>query len=159
LFDVRQANASDIPLLARHRAAMFRDMGRLASGSEASLVRATADYLREALPRGEYLAWVAQTTSSSPEPIGGAGVQLRPILPRPRSSGDGIELGPEAIVLNVYVEPAWRRRGVGERLMQSVLTALAERNVRRIVLHASQDGRRLYERLGFVPTNEMRLEK
>jgi hypothetical protein len=30
--------------------------------------------------------------------------------------------------------------------------------VRRIVLHASDDGRRLYERLGFVPTNEMRLE-
>ena len=157
-FDVRQADASDIPLLARHRAAMFRDMGRLASASEAPLIRATADYLSEALPRGEYLAWVAQTTSSPPEPIGGAGVQLRPILPRPRSSGDGIELGPEAIVLNVYVEPAWRRRGVGERLMQSVLTALAERNVRRIVLHASQDGRRLYELLGFVPTNEMRLE-
>jgi hypothetical protein len=42
--------------------------------------------------------------------------------------------------------------------MRSVLTALAERNVRRIVLHASDEGRRLYERLGFVPTNEMRLE-
>ena len=149
---------SDIPLLARHRAAMFRDMGRLASLSETSLIRATADYLSEALPRGEYLGWVAQTTSQLLEPIGGAGVQLRPILPRPRSSGDGIELGPEAIVLNVYVEPAWRRRGVGERLMQAVLTALAERNVRRIVLHASADGRRLYQRMGFVPTNEMRLE-
>jgi hypothetical protein len=42
--------------------------------------------------------------------------------------------------------------------MRSVLSALAERNIRRIVLHASDDGRRLYERLGFVPTNEMRLE-
>jgi ribosomal protein S18 acetylase RimI-like enzyme len=47
---------------------------------------------------------------------------------------------------------------VGEALMRSVLTALAERKVRRIVLHASDDGRRLYERLGFVPTNEMWLE-
>jgi len=26
-----------------------------------------------------------------------------------------------------------------------------------VVLHASQDGRALYERLGFSPTNEMRL--
>jgi hypothetical protein len=42
--------------------------------------------------------------------------------------------------------------------MQSLLSALAERKVTRIVLHASDDGRRLYERLGFVPTNEMRLE-
>jgi predicted N-acetyltransferase YhbS len=47
---------------------------------------------------------------------------------------------------------------VGEALMRAVLTALAERKVRRIVLHASDDGRPLYERLGFVPTNEMRLE-
>lgn len=157
-FQVREATVSDIPLLAGHRGAMFRDMGRLASDGEAVLVRATADYFRVALPGGEYLGWVAQSTASPPEPIGGAGVQLRPILPRPGSAGGGVELGPEAIVLNVYVEPAWRRRGVGEALMRSVLTALAERKVRRIVLHASDEGRRLYERLGFVPTNEMRLE-
>ncbi|HET9039113.1 MAG TPA: GNAT family N-acetyltransferase, partial [Gemmatimonadales bacterium] len=84
--------------------------------------------------------------------------QLRPILPRPGPPGGSLELGPEAIVLNVYVEPAWRRQGVGEALMRSVLAELAERKVRRIVLHASDEGRRLYERLGFAQTNEMRLE-
>ena len=42
--------------------------------------------------------------------------------------------------------------------MGAVLTTMTERKVRRIVLHASDHGRRLYERLGFVPTNEMRLE-
>ena len=157
-FQVREATVVDIPLLAAHRAAMFRDMGQLASDREAALVRATADYFRDALPRREYLAWVAESTVSSAEPIAGAGVQLRPILPRPTPGGEGIELGPEAIVLNVYVDPAWRRRGVGDALMQRVLIALAERRIRRIVLHASDDGRRLYERLGFVPTNEMRFE-
>lgn len=156
-FRIRDATAGDVALLAGHRAAMFRDMGRLAVEGEQALVRATAEYLRDALPRGEYLGWVAESTSS-PEPVGGAGVQLRPILPRPRSDGSGIELGPEAIILNVYVDPAWRRRGLGEALMRSVLSALAERNISRIVLHASDDGRRLYQRLGFVPTNEMLLE-
>jgi ribosomal protein S18 acetylase RimI-like enzyme len=155
---VREATAADIPLLAGHRAAMFRDMGQLAGDWEGVLVRATADYLRDALPRGEYLGWVAHCTLAPSEPVGGAGVQFRPILPRPRSAHGGIEDGPEAIILNVYVEPAWRRRGVGEALIRSVLAALAERKVRRIVLHASEDGRPLYERLGFVPTNEMRLE-
>jgi ribosomal protein S18 acetylase RimI-like enzyme len=158
LFRIRPATIVDAPLLARHRAAMFRDMGRLAADWESALVEATADYLRDALPRGEYLGWVAESAASARECIGGAGVQLRPILPRPRPAGDGIELGPEAIVLNVYVESGWRRRGVGEALMGAVLTAMTERKVRRIVLHASDDGRGLYERLGFVPTNEMRLE-
>jgi len=74
-----------------------------------------------------------------------------------RSDSRELELGPEAIVLNVYVEPAWRRRGVADALMRAVLDGLAGRGIRRIVLHASDDGRRLYERLGFMPTNEMRL--
>jgi ribosomal protein S18 acetylase RimI-like enzyme len=157
-FRIRVATVADISWLARHRAAMFRDMGRLAASSEATLVRATEDYLREALPKEEYLGWVAESTASHASPVGGAGVQLRSLLPRPRSVGDGLEFGPEAIVLNVYVEPEWRRRGVGEALMRSVLDALVERGIGRVVLHASPDGRRLYERLGFVPTNEMLLE-
>ena len=156
-FAVREAKVADIPVLAHHRAAMFRDMGTLPLHQMQSLERATASYLGEALPRGEYFAWVAEQSEGTSVIIGGAGVQLRPILPRPRSGTDDLELGPEAIVLNVYVEPTWRRRGVAEALMRALLHELAARSVRRIVLHASDEGRRLYERLGFVATNEMRL--
>ena len=78
-----------------------------------------------------------------------------PMLPRP--DGSALELGPEAIVLNVYVEREWRRRGIAEALMGELLQALAERGIGRIVLHASEEGRGLYRRLGFTPTNEMRL--
>jgi ribosomal protein S18 acetylase RimI-like enzyme len=158
-FVVRQADATDIPLLAHHRAAMFTDMGQLASQQAEAMECATALYLRDAVPRGEYLGWVAEDKATPPAAIGGAGVQLRSILPRPRPGTDDLELGPEAIVLNVYVEPAWRRRGVAEALMRAVLDALAARGIRRIVLHASENGRRLYEGLGFVPTNEMRLHQ
>jgi ribosomal protein S18 acetylase RimI-like enzyme len=156
-FTLRQADASDIGLIAHHRAAMFRDMGTLAAHRMEALERATAAYLRDALTSGEYIAWVAENTATPPAVIGGAGVQIRPILPRPRPGSDELEHGPEAIVLNVYVEPAWRRRGIADALMRAVLQALAARGIRRIVLHASDDGRRLYERLGFVATNEMRL--
>jgi len=154
---VRQAGARDIPALARHRAGMFRDMGKLATHLEGALVQATDDYLRSAMPRGEYLAWVAEDSSAAPAVIGGAGVQLRPILPRPRVGVDDLERGPEAIVLNVYVEREWRRRGVADALMRALLDDLRARGITRVVLHASPDGRRLYERLGFAPTNEMLL--
>ena len=154
---VRPAGAADIPHIAHHRAAMFLAMGTLAPDQAEPLERATEAYLQEALPRGEYLAWMAEDRQTPSSIIGGAGVQLRSILPRPRTGASGLELGPEAIVLNVYVEPAWRRRGVAEALMRALLDALATRGIRRIVLHASDEGRRLYERLGFVATNEMRL--
>jgi GNAT superfamily N-acetyltransferase len=135
---------------------MFRDMRKLAPHQADALTTATASFLRDAMPRGDYLGWVAEDAVAPGVIVGGAGVHLRPILPRPRG-GDGLELGPEAIVLNVYVDPAWRRRGVGEALIRALLAALDAGGIRRIVLHASDDGRRLYERLGFEPTNEMRL--
>lgn len=152
---VRDAVLSDIAVLASHRASMFRDMHKIAAGGEPPLEQATATYLRAAMPHGEYLAWVAEADGCV---VGGAGVQLRPILPRPRDGAAGLELGPEAIVLNVYVEPAWRRRGVAAALMRVLLDTLAARGIRRVVLHASEDGRHLYERLGFAQTNEMRLQ-
>lgn len=159
-FTVRRASVADISVLAHHRAAMFHDMGTLPAHHMAALEVATASYLRDAMPRGEYLAWVAEAPDADPLcVIGGAGVQLRSILPRPRPGSDDLELGPEAIVLNVYVESSWRRRGAADALMRALLHDLATRGIRRVVLHASDDGRRLYERLGFVATNEMRLSR
>lgn len=157
IFTIRKATAADIPVLAHHRAAMFRDMGTLMPYQMEPLQRATGAYLAEAMRLGEYLAWLAEHAESPSGILGGAGVQLRPILPRPRPGSDDLELGPEAIVLNVYVDPVWRRRGIANALMCTLLDALSERGIRRIVLHASDGGRHLYERLGFIATNEMRL--
>lgn len=158
LFTVRPATCDDISVVAHHRAAMFHDMGTLPADQMGALESATASYLRDAMPRGDYLAWVAEAPDAHQlMVVGGAGVQLRSILPRPRPGSDDLELGPEAIILNVYVESCWRRRGVADALMRALLDELAARDIRRVVLHASDDGRRLYERLGFIATNEMRL--
>lgn len=141
--------------MAIHRVSMFRDMGRpLNEGVAEALIDATVSYLLEAIPRGEYLGWIAEDPAANV--VGGAGVQLRRILPRVLDTGTGLEPGPEAIIVNVYVERGWRRRGIADALMRALLDALRVRGIRRIVLHASREGRPLYERLGFVQTNEMR---
>src|SRR6478752_3305443 len=127
IFTIRQATAADIPVLAYHRAAMFRDMGTLMPYQMEPLQRATGAYLAEAMRLGEYLAWLAEHAESPSGILGGAGVQLRPILPRPQPGSDDLELGPEAIVLNVYVDPVWRRRGIANALMGTLLDALSER--------------------------------
>ena len=73
-------------------------------------------------------------------------------------SGQGvIGRGRHAIVINVFTEPAWRWGGVGEMLMREIIEFARTERLDRLVLHASRSGRALYERLGFVATNEMRL--
>ena len=66
------------------------------------------------------------------------------------------ETEPEKTLRALYVRPEWRRRGIARRIMQALIDWLPGTDVVRLVLHASDEGRPLYEQMGFVPTNEMR---
>jgi GNAT superfamily N-acetyltransferase len=160
-FSGRGATVADSAALARHRAEMFRDMGVLPDDRYAELVDAYRHYLTEALPSGEYVGWVATPVGSSGEIVAGAGVQLRRVLPGLRRVAGRVEVatGLQGIVVNVFTERAWRRQGAAELLMHHLLDWARDRGLGNLVLHASDEGRPLYERLGFVPTNEMRLAR
>jgi GNAT superfamily N-acetyltransferase len=160
LVSVRLATAADAAVIARHRAEMFRDMGRLPDALYDSLVDATTRYMEDAIPSGEYLGWLASPLDTATTIAAGAGIQRRRAPPRPRThpSGTVLAYGNQAIVLNVFTERAWRRRGIGRLLMEHVLGWARDAQIDSLVLHASNDGRRLYESLGFVQTNEMRYE-
>jgi GNAT superfamily N-acetyltransferase len=155
-FVVRLATATDASILARHRAAMFRDMGVLANNLYDSLADASRHYFEEAIPRGQYVGWLASPGERPSEIVGGAGLQVRRALPYPDARRHQVVLGPQAVVLNVYTEPPWRRQGLAALLMRHVLDWAKANGVMNLVLHASRDARALYEKLGFVPTNEMR---
>lgn len=156
VFAIRRASAADAPVLARHRAEMFRDMGELPDDLYGTLVEAATAYFATAVPGGSYVAWVAQARSGPDEIVGGAGLQLRVLLPRPDPSGARLVRGPQGLIMNVFTERPWRRRGVAEALMREVLGWCRANGVESVVLHASDNGRPLYEKLGFTPTNEMR---
>jgi GNAT superfamily N-acetyltransferase len=152
---LRRATQADAPVIARQRAAMFRDMGELPDLLHEPLVAASEALLRRMIPTEEYVGWLAAPAGRLEEIVGGAGVQVRTLLPRPMPDRSTVRTGPEAIVLNVYTERAWRRRGVARALMDEVIRWVRSRGIGRLVLHASADGRPLYAQLGFEPTNEM----
>lgn len=157
-FRVRLATPADAPLLARHRVEMFRDMGRIAGEPVAEALSAAAEpELRAWLAAGTYVGWLAEPVGHTGEVAGGAGLQIRPLLPRPSRDGSAVLPGPEGYVLNVFVERAWRRRGAAALLMDHVLAYAREHRLHTVTLHPSEAGKPLYERLGFAPTNEMRL--
>jgi len=135
---------------------MFRDMGQLTDDLRGTLVEAARAYFAAAIPDGRYVAWVAEVEGTV---VGGAGVQLRELLPRPAPGGRALVRGPQGLILNVFTERAWRRRGVAAALMRELLGWCRANGIESLVLHASADGRPLYERLGFTPTNEMRLAR
>lgn len=157
-FMVRRATLDDVAVIARHRAEMFADMGQLPADLYETLVTQSIEYLTDALPTGAYVGWLASAPGQPTTVIAGAGVQLRRTLPHPvaRRGNARVATGHQAIVLNVFTEPAWRRQGVAELLMTHVIEWARASGIDTLVLHASADGRPLYERIGFVPTTEMR---
>ena len=64
---------------------------------------------------------------------------------------------PQGYIFGVYVEDGYRGRGLATRLTQATVDFLKAKRCRKIRLHASKFGRRIYERLGFVPSSEMEL--
>jgi GNAT superfamily N-acetyltransferase len=154
---IRRASVEDAAVLARHRAEMFRDMGDVADDLYPHLLEATRAWMERGIPAGEYVAWLASPAGSD-EVVAGAGLHLRTIIPRPRGRTE-VEMGPQGLIVNVFTERAWRRRGIAERLMRELLAWARENGIPRPILHASPEGRRLYERLGFEPTNEMKLKR
>jgi GNAT superfamily N-acetyltransferase len=62
-----------------------------------------------------------------------------------------------AYVLNMYVHHGYRRQGIARKLMAAVTDWSREQGLSVVSLHASDQGRPLYESLGFQGTNEMRL--
>jgi len=60
-------------------------------------------------------------------------------------------------ILGVRVEPAHRGHGTAAALTEACVAWLRRIGCTRIRLHASSMGRPIYERLGFVRTNEMEL--
>lgn len=87
-------------------------------------------------------AWLAEQPDGNPVGyVMGALVTRLPSL-RPRTRG-WLHLSA------VYVDPAWRRQGLGERMLRAVAAWAAEQDLDRIQLNAADEARSLYRRVGF----------
>ena len=151
-YRIRPAESRDAGLIAQHRAAMFRDMG-LVSAAEYELLReASGPWLEGLLSKGHYVGWVVEYEQAA---VAGGGVLIREMGPVPGCC----RVGRWAHVVNVYTKPHHRRRGLARRLMQTILDWCASHAIDHVTLAASDEGRPLYEALGFRPTPEMKLSQ
>lgn len=148
---IRAATATDITVLIHHRRMMWWDMGRQDATALDQMEVAAKQYFSAAIPDGSYRGFLALTDSG--EVVGGAGIV---ISPWPGSFDQ--KLPRRAMILNMYVEKPYRRRGIARALMEAMIEWCRREQFAYVGLHASDEGRPLYEKLGFQSTNEMRLE-
>lgn len=147
---LRTATPGDIETILEHRVEMFRDMGYRDAQQLRLLVQVSREYFASALANGGYHAVLAEIEGAGV--VGGGGVV---VCPWP---GSVDRLQPRRPwILNVYVRPEYRRRGIARSIMQELIDWCRTQGFDCVCLHASEVGRPLYEQIGFQPTNEMRL--
>jgi GNAT superfamily N-acetyltransferase len=147
---IREAMLTDIPEILRQRRGMYVDMNYKDDATLEAMAQQTATYLAKAMGDGSFREWLA---CENVRVVAGGAVVISPWPAHPYD----LECR-RATILNVYTDPAYRRRGLAHALMQTMIDWCRRENFARVTLHASDDGRRLYESLGFEASNEMRLK-
>jgi len=147
---VRPATRADLPLVLRHRQRMFEEMGYRDPAALETMLAISDGLIARGLEDGTYLGWLAETPAG--RAVAGGGIiiltfQPHPMDPRPQ----------RAWVVNMFTEPEYQRRGLARRLVQEMIDWSRANGLRFLYLHASDAGRPLYESLGFIANNEMRL--
>ena len=143
----RPATPEDAPIIARHRLRMFVDAGRADNSALRRVSEAFESWVGSMLRDGKYMGWLS---TNDGQVIAGAGLMVLDWPPHP--------LDPQPLrgyLLNVYVEPEFRRKRIASNLIELALAEARRRKIRVVSLHATEESRRMYESSGFRRTNEM----
>jgi GNAT superfamily N-acetyltransferase len=147
---IRPATQNDLPEILAHRRGMYEDMDYNDANALSAMLTACEPYLSAALINGSFRGWLAVERERV---IGGGAVLINPWPSHPYD----LECR-RATILNVYVHPDFRRKGVARQLMKTMIDWCRKESFAAVYLHASKNGRPLYEAMGFKPTTEMRLD-
>lgn len=149
--EYRWATPDMLDLLVSTRIEVLRAANLLDDSTDMSGVEAQSRrYYREALSDGSHAALLAFDGGRF---VGAGGVSYYRVMPTYHNP-----TGEKAYIMNMYVRPEYRRRGIATRMLAMLTRDARRRGVSQISLEATDAGRPLYEKFGFVPMpHEMEL--
>ncbi|AZC26111.1 GNAT family N-acetyltransferase [Pseudomonas sessilinigenes] len=145
--NVRRLGLQDLELVCAHRQAMFLDAGHPPATLQV-MTEHFRPWLHQRLVDGRYYGFVLLEAEQPVASIGLMSIDWPPHPAHPTQDQRGY-------VLNVYVEPSHRRRGLATALMQLADAEFQQRGLGFAILHATRSGQPLYQGLGWAATSEM----
>ena len=148
---VRPAGVRDLDALVHQRRAMWKALGIRNDELHERGDRVYRRWARARLRNHQLIAWVVK--SDDGRTAGGGCLWLQQVQPRPHRASMV-----QPYLLSMYTEPDFRRRGVASMVVREAIEWCRKNKYERLMLHASEMGRRVYSQLGFKRTWEMRLD-
>lgn len=145
----RKATIDDLEQLVRLRLEFLREIqGGKSAEQEAEVRQAFESYLRTAMARKEFIAWVA---CDGEQIVGTSGLCFCMLPPSHKNV-----TGRAADILNMYTQSNYRNRGIATNLFKKITDEAVSLGYKNLFLHATEKGKPLYLKFGFKCTdNEM----
>lgn len=147
----KRATFEDIDILTKTRIEVLRAANQLSYDTDMSEVeRESYNYYRKAICDGSHIAYLVFEGNCF---VGSGGVSFFQVMPTYHNPS-----GNKAYIRNMYTNPKYRRMGIASKTLDMLVRDIKKRGVTAISLEATDMGRPLYEKYGFVKMNhEMEL--
>ena len=142
-YEYKKATIADIDELVKTRIIVLRAVNKLSNDEDMSVVEEESyAYYRRALENGEHIAYLVYDNGAF---IGAGGVSFYQVMPTYHNP-----TGKKAYIMNMYTAQAYRRQGIAFHTLDLLVKDTKEQGVLQIALEATDMGRPLYARYGFV---------
>lgn len=142
-FSYKKATIADIDELVRTRIIVLRAANKLSDDVDMSVVENESyAYYKRALETGEHIAYLVYDNGTF---IGAGGVSFYQVMPTYHNP-----TGKKAYIMNMYTAPEYRRHGIALHTLDLLVKDAREQGASQIALEATDMGRPLYEKYGFV---------
>lgn len=145
-FSIREAIESDEALIAEHLRRIAIELGTSPDSIREDWLEKTLQFIERARRELRYRGFVADIEGEVIASTSCQVLELYPMVSQEYQKG---------YIWGVYVEPAYRRQGIATKLMREAVFYLKQIGCTKVVLHASNTGRFLYAKLGYIESNEM----
>mgnify|MGYP000218715451 FL=1 len=147
----KRATLEDINTLVETRIEVLRAANKLCADTDMGEVeRQSYLYYQKALSDGSHIAYLFFDESGC---IGTGGVSFFQVMPTYHNPS-----GKKAYIMNMYTNPKYRRKGIAYKTLDMLIKEIKSKGISSISLEATDMGRPLYEKYGFVKMNsEMEL--
>lgn len=153
IYKYKRATIEDIDELVRTRIIVLRAANKLSVNVDMSVVeKESYAYYKRALESGNHISYLVYGDGTF---IGAGGVSFYQVMPTYHNP-----TGKKAYIMNMYTAPEYRRQGIAMHTLDLLVKDAKAHGVSQIALEATDMGRPLYEKYGFVKMeDEMELAK
>ena len=143
----RKATLKDVEMLAKMRVVFINEVFKIKKSKDADQLRKElVEYFTTTLSDQSVITWLAEYDNR----IVSTGSLVLWHAP-PTYTGLG-KKGMRGYILNMYTEKEFRKKGIASILLDKLIIEAKALNLEYIHLHSTEDGIRVYRKLGFQDT-------